>query len=140
MTKHTIEAKNIVKSYDGRKVVNQVSINLSSGEVVGLLGPNGAGKTTTFYTCVGLVAPNAGQILLDGKDITKEPVFNRARMGVGYLPQEASVFRKLSVEDNIMAILETIDSLSKTLATKNGTSLPVSFFRNSVHLMQASLL
>ena len=106
---HTLETVDIVKTYGGRKVVNEVSIGVRSGEVVGLLGPNGAGKTTTFYTCVGLVAPQSGQILLDDSDITRFPVFQRARLGIGYLPQEPSVFRKLSVEENIMAILETID-------------------------------
>ena len=105
---HTLEAKNIIKIYSGRKVVNDISIKVNAGEVVGLLGPNGAGKTTTFYMCVGLIAPNAGHVFLDGKEITKEPVFERARLGVGYLPQEASVFRKLSVRDNVMSILETV--------------------------------
>ena len=105
---HTLEAKNIIKIYSGRKVVNDISIKVNAGEVVGLLGPNGAGKTTTFYMCVGLIAPNAGHVYLDGKEITKEPVFERARLGVGYLPQEASVFRKLSVRDNVMSILETV--------------------------------
>jgi len=105
---HTLAAKNICKIYNGRRVVNDISLQLKAGEVVGLLGPNGAGKTTTFYMCVGLIAPNQGQILIDEKDITKEPVFERARLGIGYLPQEASVFRKLSVRDNVMSILETV--------------------------------
>jgi lipopolysaccharide export system ATP-binding protein len=105
---HTLSAENISKIYGGRKVVNNISINVNAGEIVGLLGPNGAGKTTTFYMCVGLITPNSGKVFIDGKDITKEPVFERARLGIGYLPQEASVFRKLSVKDNIMAILETV--------------------------------
>ena len=106
---HTLATVNITKSYGGRKVVNSVSLSMQSGEVVGLLGPNGAGKTTTFYTCVGLIAPDSGAVTLDGDDISKEPVFARARRGIGYLPQEPSVFRKLSVRDNILAILETME-------------------------------
>lgn len=109
---HTLKASDLVKQYGGRTVVNSVSITVNSGEVVGLLGPNGAGKTTSFYMCVGLVAPDSGTVSIDATEITPEPVFKRARMGIGYLPQEASVFRKLSVEDNIMAILETIPELS----------------------------
>jgi lipopolysaccharide export system ATP-binding protein len=100
------------KSYRGRQVVNDVSVYVKSGEIVGLLGPNGAGKTTTFYMMVGLVAADTGNIILDNSDITREPMFVRARMGIGYLPQEASVFRKLTVRENIMAILETIENLS----------------------------
>ena len=104
----TLESFDLVKSYKGRKVVNGVSINIEKGEVVGLLGPNGAGKTTTFYMIVGLVAPDSGRIVFQGTDITRYPVYKRARTGLGYLAQEPSVFRRLSVEDNIMAILETI--------------------------------
>ena len=104
----TLESHNLVKSYKGRAVVNGVSININKGEIVGLLGPNGAGKTTTFYMIVGLVAPDSGSIVFQGNDITKFPVYKRARTGLGYLAQEPSVFRRLSVEDNIMAILETI--------------------------------
>jgi len=89
--------------------VSDVSVGVRGGEIVGLLGPNGAGKTTTFYMCVGLVAPDSGSITLDGVDITTEPMYQRARQGIGYLPQEASVFRKLTVRDNIMAILETVE-------------------------------
>ena len=103
-----MESHDLVKSYKGRKVVNGVSINIEKGEIVGLLGPNGAGKTTTFYMIVGLVAPDSGRIVFKGTDITKYPVYKRARTGLGYLAQEPSVFRRLSVEDNIMAILETI--------------------------------
>ena len=101
-----LRTEGLVKQYGKRTVVNNVSINVRQGEIVGLLGPNGAGKTTSFYMTTGLIVPNAGHIYLDDKDITGYPVYKRARAGVGYLPQEASVFRKLSVEDNIMAVLE----------------------------------
>ena len=101
-----LEAKNLVKIYKKRRVVDDVSLQLGQGEVVGLLGPNGAGKTTTFYMIVGLVRPEVGQIFLDGEEITRLPMYKRAQQGIGYLPQEASVFRKLSVEDNIKAVLE----------------------------------
>ena len=103
----TIRTDKICKIYNGRKVVNNVSISVSQGEIVGLLGPNGAGKTTSFYMIVGMVRPDAGHIFLDDVEMTEKPMFRRARLGVGYLPQEASIFRKLSVQDNIMAILET---------------------------------
>ncbi len=106
---HILSAKNLGKSYGGRKVVDSVSVHVQGGEVVGLLGPNGAGKTTTFYMCVGLVSSDHGIITLDSKDVTKEPMFSRARLGMAYLPQEASIFRKLTVEENILAILETIE-------------------------------
>ncbi len=102
----TIRTENLCKFYGGRQVVNNVSVSVSQGEIVGLLGPNGAGKTTTFYMIVGMVQSDKGHIFLDDVEITEKPMYNRARLGVGYLPQEASVFRKLSVEDNIMAILE----------------------------------
>ncbi len=101
-----VETESLVKKYGHRTVVKGVSINFEEGEIVGLLGPNGAGKTTTFYMVVGLVKPNSGKVFLDGKDITKLPMYKRAQLGIGYLPQEASVFRKLSVEDNIRAVLE----------------------------------
>jgi len=101
-----LKAENLVKKYKQRTVVNNVSFEVSQGEIVGLLGPNGAGKTTSFYMIVGLIKPNEGTILLDGLDITKDPMYRRAQKGIGYLAQEASVFRKLTVEDNIMAILE----------------------------------
>jgi lipopolysaccharide export system ATP-binding protein len=97
----------LVKIYGGRAVVNGVDINVKRGEVVGLLGPNGAGKTTSFYMIVGLVRPNSGRVFFDGQDVTRMPMFKRARAGMGYLPQEESIFRKLTVEQNIMAILET---------------------------------
>ena len=103
-----LEAEGLTKIYRGRKVVNDVALRLQQGEIVGLLGPNGAGKTTTFYMIVGLIPPLSGRILLDGVDITKLPMYERARRGIGYLSQEPSIFRKLSVEDNIMAILETL--------------------------------
>lgn len=101
-----LRADNLVKRYKNRVVVDHVSIYVEQGEIVGLLGPNGAGKTTTFYMTVGLIRPNEGNIFLEDKDITNEPMYRRAQMGVGYLAQEASVFRKLSVEDNIKAVLE----------------------------------
>lgn len=103
---HTLSATGLMKRYATRRVVRDVSLSVQSGQVVGLLGPNGAGKTTTFYMMVGLVPPNGGMIMLDEHDITHLPIFKRAHLGISYLPQEASVFRKLSVEDNIMAILE----------------------------------
>jgi lipopolysaccharide export system ATP-binding protein len=101
-----LHTSKLVKRYRTRTVVKRVSIEVEQGEIVGLLGPNGAGKTTTFYMIVGLISPNEGKIFLDEMDITKEPVYKRARAGIGYLAQEASVFRKLSVEDNLMAVLE----------------------------------
>ena len=100
---------NLTKSYSGRTVVRRVSLEVSSGEVVGLLGPNGAGKTTTFYMVVGLTAPDAGGVTLNGHDVTHDPMYVRARKGIGYLPQEASIFRGLTVEQNILAILETLN-------------------------------
>jgi len=102
-----LHCKDLVKKYGSRTVVKGVSVQVEQGEIVGLLGPNGAGKTTTFYMLVGLVKANSGRIFLDDTDITKEPMFRRAQNGLGYLAQEASVFRKLSVEDNIMAVMET---------------------------------
>lgn len=102
-----IETQALVKTYKGRNVVNGVSIRVETGQVVGLLGPNGAGKTTTFYMIVGLEKPDNGQVLLNGEDIAALPMHRRARLGIGYLPQEASIFRKLTVEENLLAILET---------------------------------
>jgi lipopolysaccharide export system ATP-binding protein len=113
MEKMRLHTHNLVKKYRSRTVVNHVSVDVSQGEIVGLLGPNGAGKTTTFYMIVGLISPNEGKIYLDDHEITSEPIYKRARMGIGYLAQEASVFRKLSVEDNIKAVLEMSD-LSKS--------------------------
>jgi len=108
---HSLAALHLAKSYKKRSVVKDISLKVDSGEVVGLLGPNGAGKTTCFYMIVGLLPCDEGQILLDGEEVTRLPMHERARRGVGYLPQEASVFRKLSVADNIMAILEVRDEL-----------------------------
>lgn len=104
-----IETKNLVKNYSGRNVVDGVSFSVEQGTVVGLLGPNGAGKTTTFYMIVGIEKPDAGTVTLDGKDISHLPMYERARAGIGYLPQEASIFSKLTVEDNLRAILETTE-------------------------------
>jgi lipopolysaccharide export system ATP-binding protein len=104
--KNGIVADNLAKNYKQKKVVNGVSFHVNKGEVVGLLGPNGAGKTTTFYMIVGLVKPNAGQVMLNGENIASYPMYKRARMGIGYLPQEMSIFRKLTVEDNIKTVLE----------------------------------
>ena len=107
-----IQTNNLIKKYGSRTVVNNVSFNVKQGEIVGLLGPNGAGKTTSFYQVVGLIKPDKGEVFLGDINITKLPMYKRAQMGIGYLPQEASVFRKLSVEDNIMAVLE-MTGLSK---------------------------
>jgi len=109
----TLQAEDIRKSYSKREILTGVTLEVNEGEVVGLLGPNGAGKTTCFYIVVGLVKPDAGRILLNGRDITQHPMHARARLGVGYLPQEASVFRKLSVEDNIRSILQYRSDLHK---------------------------
>ena len=105
----TLRTHNLTKSYSGRTVVRDVSLEVSAGEVVGLLGPNGAGKTTTFYMVVGLTAPDAGRVAIDEKDVTGDPMYVRARKGIAYLPQEPSIFRGLTVEQNILAILETLD-------------------------------
>ncbi|MEY5041773.1 MAG: hypothetical protein RLZZ414_1321 [Bacteroidota bacterium] len=101
-----LRAENLVKEYKGRRVVNEVSVNINQGEIVGLLGPNGAGKTTSFYQIVGFIKPDSGKVFLDDIDITNMPMYKRAQAGIGYLPQEVSVFRKLTVEDNLKAILE----------------------------------
>ena len=108
-----LETKNLSKTYRGRAVVHDVSIHVEQGKVVGLLGPNGAGKTTSFYMIVGLISPDSGSIRIDNRDITQLPMFQRARSGISYLPQEASVFRKLTVEENLMAILETLPLRSR---------------------------
>ena len=107
-----LKAENLVKSYKGRKVVKGITVEVNQGEIVGLLGPNGAGKTTSFYMIVGLIKPNGGKIYLDGNEITNYPMYKRAQNGIGYLAQEASVFRKLSVEDNILSVLQ-LTELSK---------------------------
>jgi lipopolysaccharide export system ATP-binding protein len=106
----TLRTQDLTKSFGGRTVVRGVSLDIQSGEVVGLLGPNGAGKTTTFSMVVGLTAPDSGRVLLDGHDVTEDPMYIRARKGIGYLPQEPSIFRGLTVEQNILAILETLDT------------------------------
>jgi lipopolysaccharide export system ATP-binding protein len=112
-TQMALRSDNLVKRYKKRTVVNNVSVQVQRGEIVGLLGPNGAGKTTTFYMIVGMVRPNDGRVFLDDVEITKMPMYRRARMGIGYLPQEASVFRRLSVRDNILAVLQTTSLLRK---------------------------
>jgi lipopolysaccharide export system ATP-binding protein len=109
MALHLLETKGLVKSYGGRRVVDGLSISVGRSEIVGLLGPNGAGKTTTFYMAVGIIAPDEGNILFDQADITRNPIHERCRLGMGYLSQESSIFRKLTVEENIMAILETLN-------------------------------
>lgn len=106
---YLLEINNLAKSYDGKKIVDGISMKVKRGEVVGLLGPNGAGKTTTFYMVVGILRPDEGSIIFDGNDITKLAMYRRARNGIGYLSQEPSIFRKLSVEENIMAVLETMN-------------------------------
>ena len=127
----TLRTHDLTKSYGGRTVVRGVNLEVASGEIVGLLGPNGAGKTTTFYMVVGLTAPDSGRVVLDGHDVTDDPMYVRARKGIGYLPQEPSIFRGLTVEQNILAILETMDGnassrrarLGELLAELNLTSL-----------------
>lgn len=111
-------AENLVKIYKGRKVVNDISVKVEQGEIVGLLGPNGAGKTTSFYMIVGLIKPNSGRVFLDKQDITPLPMYRRAKLGIGYLAQEASVFRRLSVEENILAVLEMTDLPKKAQKEK----------------------
>jgi lipopolysaccharide export system ATP-binding protein len=134
-----LRSDNLVKRYKNRTVVDHVSINVEQGEIVGLLGPNGAGKTTTFYMMVGLIKPNDGRIFLDQTDITGMPMYKRAQMGVGYLAQEASVFRKLSVEDNIRAVLE-MTPLSKTDQNKKLEELLDEFGLNRVRRNRGDLL
>ncbi len=109
MEQQTLRSEELIKIYKKRKVVNKVSVQVSEGEIVGLLGPNGAGKTTTFYMIVGMIKPNDGKVFLESQEITRMPMYKRARLGIGYLPQEASVFRRLSVEDNLMAVLQMIN-------------------------------
>ncbi len=135
----TINTRSLVKVYSGRTVVNQVGIELNQGEIVGLLGPNGAGKTTTFYMVVGLIKPDQGEVYLNGQDITKQAMYKRAQMGIGYLPQEASVFRKLSVEDNITAILE-MTSLSRHEQKEKLESLLKEFRLNHVRKNNGDVL
>jgi len=119
----TLRTHDLTKSYGGRTVVRGVNLEVASGEIVGLLGPNGAGKTTTFYMVVGLTAPDAGRVVLDGHDVTDDPMYVRARKGIGYLPQEASIFRGLTVEQNILAILETMDGDASSRQARLGELL-----------------
>ncbi len=126
-----LRSEKLVKKYKSRTVANEVSVEVRQGEIVGLLGPNGAGKTTSFYMIVGMVQPNSGKIFLDDHEITNLPMYKRAQMGIGYLPQEASVFRKLSVEDNLKAVLE-MTTLSKFEQEKKLESLIADFNLNHV--------
>jgi len=119
---NTLRSESLVKIYKKRKVVNKASVQVSKGEIVGLLGPNGAGKTTTFYMITGMIKPDAGRVFLDNEEITKIPMYKRAKMGIGYLPQEASIFRRLTVEENLLAVLE-MTSLSKEERDKKCESL-----------------
>ena len=130
-----LRTENLVKRYRNRTVVKEVSVEVEQGEIVGLLGPNGAGKTTSFYMIVGLIAPNSGKIFLNNEDITREPVYRRAQKGIGYLAQEASVFRKLTVEDNLKAVLE-MSELSKEEQNNRIESLLVEF---GLHKIRKSL-
>ena len=134
-----LKAEELVKRYKSRTVVNKVSVEVKQGEIVGLLGPNGAGKTTSFYMIVGLIKPNDGTIYLDDKNITSEPMYKRAKKGIGYLPQEASVFRKLSVEDNIMAVLQ-MTKLSKAEQKEKLESLIEEFGLEHVRKNRGDLL
>ena len=134
-----LRAENLIKSYKGRKVVKGISLEVNQGEIVGLLGPNGAGKTTSFYMIVGLIKPNGGSIILDKQDITKFPMYKRAQHGIGYLAQEASVFRKLSIEDNIMSVLE-LTTLSKKEREMKMESLIEEFGLNHIRKNRGDLL
>ena len=134
-----LKANNLIKSYGGKSVVNDVSLNLKQGEIVGLLGPNGAGKTTSFYMIVGLIKPNSGSIYLDDKEITSFPMYKRAQNGIGYLAQESSVFRKMSVEDNIHSVLE-MTNLSKKEQIKKVESLLDEFGLQAIRKSRGDLL
>jgi lipopolysaccharide export system ATP-binding protein len=120
---HQLVIEGLTKSYRGRTVIRDISLDIGPGEVVGLLGPNGAGKTTTFYCVVGLVRPDAGRVLLDGHDVSRLPMYLRARNGISYLPQEASIFRRMTVEENIIAILETLDLGRQQIRERTGEVL-----------------
>lgn len=135
----TLAVEKLAKSYHGRKVVKTVSLAVTSGQVVGLLGPNGAGKTTTFYMTVGMVRPESGQVLLDGEDITQLPMYLRARKGIGYLPQEASIFRKLTVEENLLLILETMPTSKAEQKQRAAALLDELGIKHLIH-QQASVL
>jgi len=134
-----LKAQNLMKSYSGKKVVKDISLTVNQGEIVGLLGPNGAGKTTSFYMIVGLIKPNGGKIYLDNQEITKYPMYKRAQSGIGYLAQEASVFRKLSVEDNILSVLQ-LTRLSKTQQLEKMESLIDEFGLNHIRKNRGDLL
>jgi len=134
-----LKANNLVKSYSGKNVVKDVSLNLKQGEIVGLLGPNGAGKTTSFYMIVGLIKPNSGSIFLDDKEITNFPMYKRAQNGIGYLAQESSVFRKMSVEDNIHSVLE-MTNLSKKEQIEKVESLLDEFGLQAIRKSRGDLL
>ena len=134
-----LRAENIAKSYSGRQVVKQISLEVKQGEIIGLLGPNGAGKTTSFYMIVGMIKPNGGKIFLNDEEITSYPMYKRAQKGIGYLAQEASIFRKLSVEDNIMSVLQFTD-LSKKQQKIKLESLIEEFNINHVRKNRGDLL
>ena len=134
-----LKAQNLMKSYSGKKVVKDISLTVNQGEIVGLLGPNGAGKTTSFYMIVGLIKPNGGKIYLDNQEITKFPMYKRAQSGIGYLAQEASVFRKLSVEDNILSVLQ-LTKLSKKQQLEKMESLIDEFGLNRIRKNRGDLL
>ena len=134
-----LRAENLVKTYKGRNVVKGISVEVNQGEIVGLLGPNGAGKTTSFYMIVGLIKPNSGDIILDKQNITKYPMYKRAQHGIGYLAQEASVFRKLSIEDNIMSVLE-LTKLSKKERVMKMESLIEEFGLSHIRKSRGDLL
>ena len=134
-----LRVENLMKSYNGRKVVKDVSLEVNQGEIVGLLGPNGAGKTTSFYMAVGLIKPNGGAIYLDDKDITNYPMYKRAQSGIGYLAQEASVFRKLSIEDNILSVLQ-MTKLSKKEQVDKMESLIDEFSLGHIRTNRGDLL
>ena len=134
-----LKAENLMKQYKGRKVVKGITVEVNQGEIVGLLGPNGAGKTTSFYMIVGLIKPNGGNIYLDGTEITKYPMYKRARNGIGYLAQEASVFRKLSIEDNILSVLQ-LTKLSKKEQLMKMESLIEEFSLGHIRKSRGDLL
>ncbi|SHI37165.1 lipopolysaccharide export system ATP-binding protein [Mesonia phycicola] len=134
-----LKAENLIKAYKGRKVVKGISVEVNQGEIVGLLGPNGAGKTTSFYMIVGLIKPNSGNIFLEKTDITKFPMYKRAQNGIGYLAQEASVFRKLSIEDNIMSVLQ-LTKLSKKEREMKMESLIEEFSLSHIRKSRGDLL